>query len=181
MEWNDYCELCNYVKPEVCISEKYDIWICQPCDKKRVKKKDKIDKFVFITLQDFQRRMPDLDKLLLFMKRIKYIFKECYWCIESGKVPLPDSNLHIHMLCKYNNSKKGKNQICIEWSKIFDTNLRDSDYFDLKQHRDSEKMPPYEQWLQEKLDYFEQEQKGNHENVIDLGARGAWGVSTSFI
>jgi hypothetical protein len=110
------------------------------------------------------------------MKKIEYIFEEAHWCIESGKVPLPDSNLHIHILGKYHNSKKGKNSLCIEWSKLFDTNLRDSDYFLLKQHRDSPHMPKYEDWIKEKLEYFENERKGEHENVIDLNARGAWGA-----
>ena len=65
-----------------------------------------------------------------------------------------------------------------EWTKLFkDSTLYDFDsnknpVFYVKQHRDSDKMPPYSQWLQEKLDYFEDEKKGSHQNAIDLGARG---------
>ena len=153
LDWNDNCR--NFRKIKL--------------------KEPKEQKLVFITIQDFQRRITDLDKMRQFIKKCEYIFSECYWCIESGKVPLPDSNLHIHMLCKYNNSKKGKNQLCIEWSKLFDTNLRDSDYYLLRQHRDCNQMPSYQQWVEEKLEYFENEKKGNHENVIDLDARGQWG------
>ena len=145
--------------------------------KKNAPKKPKTigKKFVFVTIQDFKRRITDLDDMVNFMKKIEYIFEECIWCIESGKVPLPDSNLHIHLLAKYRNSKKGKNQLCIEWSKFFDTNLRDKDYFKLQQHRDSPAMPSYEDWVKEKMDYFDNEMKGTHENAIDLNCRGSWG------
>lgn len=136
--------------------------------------KDK--KLVFITIQDFKRRIDDLDKLKLFMKNIEHIFEECTWCIESGSQPLPNSNLHIHMLAKYVNSKKGKNMLCIQWAKLFDTNLRDKDYFHIKQHRDVKGMPSYKDWILEKKDYFLQEMKGGHKNVIDLDCRGEWGA-----
>ena len=150
--------------------------------KKYLKKKEKKEqKFIFITIQDFQRRIGDLDKLQLFINKIKYLFSDAIWCIESGKIPLPDSNLHIHILGRYINSKKAKNKICIEWAKLFNTDLKDKDYWQVKQHRESKEMPEYEQWLQEKADYFRDEMKGSHANAVDLGARGAWGVSTSFI
>lgn len=143
----------------------------------KLNKINKDKKFVFITIQDFQRRITDLEKLKQFLNKIEYIFEECHYCVESGKVPLPDSNLHIHLLAKYRNSKKGKNQLCIEWSKLFNTDLRDKDFFQLRQHRNSPDMPKYEDWIQEKLDYFDQEKKGNHENVIDLDVRGSWGAA----
>lgn len=170
------CEFC--LKPGNLINEEHSIYLCKSCWDKSVKKKGQsiTKKFVWITIQDFKRRITDLDNLLHFMKKIEYIFEEAHWCIESGKVPLPDSNLHIHILGKYHNSKKGKNSLCIEWSKLFDTNLRDSDYFLLKQHRDSPHMPKYEDWIDEKLQYFDDECKGNHQNVIDLNSRGAWGA-----
>lgn len=159
--WCKNAECFNYTKPKV--------------------KDPKDQKFIFITIQDFKRRMCDLDKLEQFIKNIKYLFTDGLYCIETGKVPLPDSNLHIHILGRYVNSKKAKNRICIEWAKLFDTNLRDQDFWHVKQHRDTKEMPPYEQWLQEKKDYFIDEMKGNHSNVVDLGARGAWGVATSVI
>ena len=149
--------------------------------RKIVQKKPGESKLFFITIQDYKRRIPDLDKMVQFIKKCEHIFDTCIWCIESGKVKPPDSNLHIHMLARYNNSKKGKNMLCLQWSKLFDTNLRDSDFFHLKQHRDAKGMPPYNDWLQEKLDYFENEKKGSHENALDLGARGAWGASTSLL
>lgn len=146
-----------------------------------IQKKSGDPKLFFLTIQDFKRRLPDLDKMIHFLKKCEHIFESCIWCIESGSVEPPNCNLHIHMLARYNNSKKGKNMLCIQWSKLFDTNLRDSDFFLLKQHRDAKGMPSYKDWLQEKLDYFEDEKKGSHQNALDLGARGQWGVSTSLL
>lgn len=148
-------------------------------EKKFQRKKKNLNcesKFVWITIQDFKRRISDLDKLKLFISNIKYLYSECTWCIESGKVPPPDSNLHIHMLCKIINPKKHKNKLNMEWIKLFDTNLYTKDYYLLKQWRESPQMPPYNQWVNEKLDYFVQESKGTHENSIDLNCRGNWSV-----
>ncbi len=136
-------------------------------------------KCVFLTLQTFQNRIQDLDSMVLFCQRIQYLYDECIWCIETGKVPLPDSNLHIHLLGKIKNSRKHKDAVCREWSKLFGTDLRQSDFWNLKQHRDCEAMPSYEQWFEEKLEYFEDEKKGTHQNSIDLGARGGTGFSTA--
>lgn len=179
----EICEKCSYINPEYCLSEKYKIYVCKYCKKKSelkiLKKQGKSDKLFFLTIQDFKRRIPELEKLKHFVKQCEHIFAECYWCIESGSVAPPDSNLHIHMLARYHNSKKGKNQLCIQWSKLFDTNLRDSDFFHLKQWRESPAMPTYSDWVKEKIEYFDDERKGSHQNALDLGARGHWGVSTS--
>lgn len=136
------------------------------------KKLNKQSNFVFITIQDFKRRLNDLDKLNQFISNIKYLYSEGYYCIESGK----SVNLHIHMLVKIINPKKHKEKLNREWIKLFDTSLYDKDYYLLKQWRESEKMPPYEQWVQQKLDYFENEKKGCHANSIELNCRGSWGV-----
>ena len=136
-------------------------------------------KCVFLTIQTFENRMQDLDSMILFCQRIQYLYTECIWCIEAGKIPLPDSNLHIHLLGKIKNSRKHKDSVCREWSKLFPTDLRSSDFWCLKQHRDCEGMPSYAQWFEEKVEYFEDEKKGSHQNSIDLGARGGTGFSTA--
>ena len=178
-----YCEYCGGPPTHKFLTKcgKISGHLCDKCYKPKKIKNVSQDKFFFVTIQDFKRRIGELDKLRLFIKKCEPIFAQCIWCIESGKVPLPDSNLHIHLLGKYHNSKKGKNMLCIQWSKLFDTNLRDADFYLMKQHRDSPQMPSYDEWLQEKLDYFRNELKGDHENALDLGARGAWGVSTSLL
>ena len=136
-------------------------------------------KCVFLTLQTFKNRMADLDAMILFCSRIQYLYDGCMWCIETGKVPLPDSNLHIHLLGKIKNSRKHKDAVCREWSKLFNTDLRSADFWNLRQHRDCPEMPSYEQWFNEKLEYFEDEKKGSHQNCLDLGARGGQGFSTA--
>lgn len=133
----------------------------------------KNSKCVWITIQDFKRRVEDLDKLKTFIQRTKYLYEERLWCIESGKSDPP--NVHIHMLCKIINSKKHKGKLNLEWMKLFDTNLNHEDYYLCKQWRESPEMPPYEQWIEEKKNYFYDELKGNHSNVLDLGARGGHG------
>lgn len=140
-------------------------------------KLNKKSQFVFITIQDFKRRPCDLDMLNQFINNIKYLYCEGFYCIESGKVPPPDSNLHVHLLCKIINPKKHKQKLNLEWIKLFkDTTLYESDYYKLTQWRESPNMPPYEQWVNEKLLYFDDEKKGNHANSIDLNSRGSWGV-----
>jgi hypothetical protein len=151
---------------------------------RRIKKEKKSNgslgtKCVFLTLQTFQNRMQDLDSMVLFCSRIQYLYHNCMWCIEAGKVPLPDCNLHIHLLGQIKNSRKHKDAVCREWSKLFPTDLRSADFWNLRQHRDCPEMPSYEQWFNEKLEYFEDEKKGAHQNSIDLGARGGQGFSTA--
>lgn len=134
-------------------------------------------KFVFITIQDFQRRLSDIEALQQFLKKIGYLYEEGEWIIESGKVKDSDKyNVHIHMLVKINNSKKHKDQLNIAWMKFFNTSLKDKDYYKCCQHRDSPKMPSYDDWLEEKRAYFINDStgKGNHVNTEDLGLRGAW-------
>lgn len=138
------------------------------------KKLNKESNYVFITLQDFQRRLSDLDKLNIFISNIKYLYAEGYYCIESGKADPP--NLHIHLLVKIINPKKHKEKLNREWIKLFDSSLYDKDYYLLKQWRESHLMPPYNQWVNEKLDYFDNEKKGLHANSIELNSRGSWGV-----
>ena len=36
-------------------------------------------------------------------------------------------------------------------------------------------MVPYEEWLAEKRDYFENDLKGSHKNTVDLGLAGTFG------
>ena len=140
--------------------------------KKLNKKKDK--KFVFITLQDFTRRLCDLEKLQRFIKRISYMYDDGFWVIETGKnKDEADFNVHIHMLVKIRNSVKNhKHVMNIKWTNLFNTDLYHEDYYQCKQHRDCDDMPEYMDWVEEKLNYFKQEMKGTHKNTVDLGLSG---------
>lgn len=149
------------------------------CESKKSKSKSKDRKFAFITIQDFQRRLCDVDKLKQFMDSISYMYEMGDWVIESGKNPNKDEyNLHIHMLVKIRPQVKNHKKVLnIKWMKLFNTNLYDNDYYLLKQHRESPTMPTYEEWLDEKKSYFEntEQGKGSHLNTEDLGLRGVWG------
>ena len=143
--------------------------------KKEKVKKDK--KYVFITIQDFQRRLSDIECLQSFLTKIAYLYDEGEWIIESGKVKDSNKyNVHIHMLVKIRNSKKHLNQLNIAWMKYFNTSLKDKDYYKMCQHRDCKAMPSYEDWVAEKREYFTNnaEGKGDHVNTEDLGLRGSW-------
>lgn len=140
-------------------------------------KKSKDKNFCFLTIQDFTRRMEDLEKLQLFLKRIDYLYDEGHWVIEAGKNKI-EYNVHIHLLIKIkNNVKNHKNRLNISWMKLFNTNLYDADYYLLKQWRKSPDMPEYQDWLDEKLTYFDNNLKGDHINTIDLGLKGTFGTT----
>lgn len=151
----------------------YDLFLLKiKKDKKKIKDKSK---FVFITIQDFQRRLTELDKFTLFFKRIDYLYEEGTYCLEAGKVPIPNCNLHIHMLVRIKNSRCHKAKLRLEWLKLFNTDISEKDFYNIKQHRNCDGMPPYSQWIEQKLEYFDQEKKGEHSNVIDLNIRGIFG------
>lgn len=137
----------------------------------------KTKKYVFITIQDFQRRLSDIEAMQSFLQKIGYLYDEGEWIIESGKVKDADKyNVHIHMLVKIRNSKKHLNQLNIAWMKYFNTSLKDKDYYKMCQHRDCKAMPAYDDWVAEKQEYFTNnvEGKGEHVNTEDLGLRGSW-------
>ena len=134
-------------------------------------------KAIFLTLQDFKRRPDDFSSMKKFINNITYLFKDYIWIIESGKSePL---NLHIHILGIIDN-KNVKRAINVEYKKIFKSSIVEKDYYHMKQWRKSDKMPPYEQWLQEKVDYFDNNLKGEHENLVDYTKTGGFGVSDGF-
>lgn len=144
---------------------------------KKLEKKLKEKKYIFITLQDFQRRLSDLDKLKLFIKRIAYMYDAGFWILEGGSQDPP--NVHLHMLVKVSDHVRNHKQVlAAKWSALFDTNLYDKDYYKINQWRKSPKMPDYEDWYQEKLDYFDQDKKSSHINKIDIGLRGTFGDPT---
>ena len=136
------------------------------------KKYLEVKKSCFITLQDFKRRPNDFENMIKFCNNIDYIFSEYVWIIESGKAEPP--NLHIHILGVIDN-KNAKRAIKIEYNKIFKNDITEKDYYLCKQWRNSPKMPPYEQWVKEKMDYFDNSLKGEHANTIDYSTTGGVG------
>lgn len=177
MDWNmEYCEYCSgppCVKFETkCKSS--SAFLCIKCYKPKLTKNEKVKKFTFITIQDFQRRMCDIDKFVKFVNSISYMYEAGKWIIESGKnLDKDEYNLHLHMLVKIrDNVKNHKKVLNIKWMRQFNTNLYDSDYYLMKQHRDVKGMCSYDDWITEKLEYFDNSKKGDHKNTEDLGLNG---------
>ena len=143
---------------------------------KKMKNKPKEKKHIFITIQDKQRRLCDIEKLKLFVKRIAYMYDAGFWVIETGSTDQfngLDFNVHIHLLVKIKTNIKNHKKTCkIKWEHLFGTDLYESDYWCVKQHRDSPDMCSYEDWFEEKLNYFDNTKKGDHENSIDLNLKG---------
>lgn len=138
------------------------------------KKLNKESKFVFITIQTFEQKYKDLDKYKQFINNIKYLYSEGFICLESGSIAPPDCNLHLHMLVKIIQPKKHKYKLDLEFKKIFNMSIYDKDFYKLKQWNESPLMPPYNQWIMEKKEYFDNAKKGCHENSIDLNCFYEW-------
>lgn len=140
------------------------------------KSNDVQNKFVFITIQDFKRRECDIEKLKTFIRRIAYVYDAGFWIIESGKQSkIEDCNFHIHMLVKIKKKIKNHKQVLnSKWTALFDTDLRDKDYYQIKQWRQSKDMPSYDDWVQEKKDYFSNDLKLSHKNSFDLELHGTF-------
>jgi hypothetical protein len=153
-----------------CVMYYYDRHLKKELKMLKNVKKERIINYCFITLQNFICRKKDIDKMLLFLKKIDYLYESGEWIIESGK----SENIHIHLLVKIINPKKHKNKLNIEWNKLFNNNITDKDFYKLTQWRNSKGMPSYEQWIIEKLDYFKDETKGSHGNKEDLGLQGSF-------
>lgn len=149
----------------------------EPMWKKHITKKKIGRQFVFITLQDFQTRMKDLEDMKEFVNDISCLYECGHWVIETGgKENEKDFNIHVHLLVKIaKHVKNHKRDLNIAWERHRDTTLYDKDYYQMKQFRISKKMPSYETWLQEKLDYFDNTKKTKeHQNTVDLGLCGTY-------
>lgn len=146
-------------------------WMCP-----KLKEEKSEPKMVFITIQDFQRRMCDLEKLQQFIKSIAYMYSKGNWIIETGKQQEQENfNIHIHLfVCIRPTCKNHKKVLNTKWMKYFSTSMYESDYYLIKQHRDVKGMPTYNDWCQEKLDYFDNALKGSHANTIDLELTGTF-------
>ena len=133
-------------------------------------------KFVFITIQDFKRRECDIEKLRTFIDRIAYMYDAGFWIIESGKQSkIEDCNFHLHLLVQIKKNIKNHKQVMnAKWTALFDTDLTKKDYYLMRQWRKSKDMPEYEDWLQEKLDYFDNKKKSSHSNTFDLNLIGTF-------
>ena len=86
-------------------------------EKKKILKdsKERVAQYCFLTLQNFLCKPEHTDQMILFIKKVEYLYEHGWWIIETGK----SDNLHIHMLVKIIDPKRHKRKLNIEWNKIF--------------------------------------------------------------
>lgn len=109
----------------------------------------------------------------------KKFYNQFAWVIESGS---HEDHLHVHAVMEMKSSKHHARNLKEFWKKYFPNNQlltkknlssKDSsrgEYCYLQFDRDD--------ILTDKLEYFENEKKGTHENLKDLGLRGSRGFLT---
>lgn len=130
----------------------------------------KIDKACFITVAPSKYRVPipytaeNIEVLKNFGNSIGFLYKKYLFVVESGKYP-DTPHLHIHILGIMRNSKKHLAQLRAKWEQIcgFAIDWKSDDY-DCRQHRNTPAMPTYDDWLNEKISYMNDEYKGTHKN-----------------
>lgn len=109
----------------------------------------------------------------------KKFYNQFAWVIESGS---HGDHLHVHAVMEMKNSKHHARNLKDFWAKYFPNNQLLTKK-NLSSRDNSRGEYCYLQFdkediLQDKLEYFENEKKGTHENQIDLGLRGCRGFLT---
>lgn len=120
-----------------------------------------------------------------FAHNKKYYRDYCY-VVESGK---HGDHLHVHAICELITSHKHAENLKKFWAKYFPNNqLVTSVDLSSKAYKAGKKRGEYAYLriddptiLTDKLEYFENEKKGTHENLTDLGVRGSRGFLTDNI
>lgn len=141
------------------------------------------DKACFITIAPSKYRTPipyteqNIEALKNFGENLRFLYTKYLFVVESGKYP-DTPHLHIHILGIMRNSKKHLQQLRAKWEQLtgFTIDWKTDDY-DCKQHRNSNAMPDYDEWIAEKISYMTDEYKGTHKNfeVLMEGPGGPGG------
>lgn len=104
------------------------------------------------------------------------------WVVECGS---NGDHIHVHCICEMVKSKKHAENIKKSWNRNFPNHQLltsvdgNSDAYK-KGKRGEYCYKRMDNWsyVQERLDYLENEKKGTHENLYDLGVRGSRGFLT---
>lgn len=176
----------NYYGPRA-IEILYGIYDFQSIRKSVLAKYHKLNKirtptYIFLTLSPdkYLRNMdntPENKKALYdwchrwFHHNPKY-YNGVKWIIECGS---DASHLHVHAICDMKSSHKHAEYLKKHWNKTFPknnliiSNKKKGNEYDSHTFTD----PII---LKDKLEYFENDLKGTHSNLIDLGLGGSIGV-----
>ena len=107
-----------------------------------------------------------------FDQDVRY-YKRFAYVIESGS---QGNHLHIHAVCEMITSHKHAQRLKAFWKRYFPNNQLLLSGKKTGNEYHSMRFDTEEIW-QDKLEYFVNEKKGTHENLVDLGLRGSRGVS----
>lgn len=96
------------------------------------------------------------------------------WVVENGS---QGDHLHVHAVCDMKTSHKHAERLKRSWARTFPNNqlILSGNKTGNEYHSMRFDDPII---LKDKLDYFDNEKKGSHENLFDLGVRGSCGVLT---
>lgn len=107
-----------------------------------------------------------------FDQDVRY-YNRFAWVIESGS---QGNHLHVHAVCDMKTSHKHAQRLKSFWKKYFPNNQLLLSGKKTGNEYHSMRFDTEEIW-QDKLEYFTNEKKGTHENLVDLGLRGSRGIS----
>ena len=121
--------------------EEFKIWM----KLKRNKSGNPDNKYMFLTLQNFQLRHNDIEKMELFLKRISYLYIKGIGVIESGSnLEIDKCNYHFHIFAQIKDNNRHKQKLKLEFIKLFNMDITKKDYYKLSTHSECESMPPYQ-------------------------------------
>lgn len=165
--------------------------VCKRFYKKSRKPKPKLLGLSFYTIMPRNRigiSEGEVAKMAGFAKKFfteKY-FEKCWWILESGKHK-DKPNLHIHLLCRFAKHPTAvtKAGVPVSMSKSFVRNMKtawnhiyDQQYdigYDINGNRGVDcKACNTAEIQKDKLAYMCNDQKGTHENFVDLKVKGGF-------
>ena len=152
---------------------------------KKIKKNNKKN-YLYLTLspdkylRNLDRTDENLKNLNLFCEKWfnqdKIYYEKFAWVIESGS---NGDHLHVHCVCEMKTSHKHARKLKAYWAKWFPNNqLMTSISLNGKTKGRGEYCWftfDKQEILEDKLEYFKNESKGTHSNLIDEGLRGLRG------
>lgn len=155
------------------------------CDKCYTPPKEKTTTYLYLTLspdkllRNLDRTETNLKNLQIWCEKWfnwggKTYYNNYAWVIESGS---KGDHLHVHAVCEMKSSHKHAEKLKSFWKKYFPNNqlLTTKNLSSKKNDRGEYCYLCIDDplILKDKLDYFVNEQKGLHENLIDEGLKGS--------
>lgn len=177
----EYCPRIGIYKFEN-LSKETTAYLCDKCWKPPA---EKSNNYLYLTLspdkilRNLERNETNLQNLKIWCEKWfewcgKKYYNQYAWVIESGS---KGDHLHVHAVCEMKSSHKHAEKLKLFWKKYFPNNqlLTTKNLSSKKSGRGEYCYLRFDDpcILKDKLDYFNNEKKGLHENLIDEGLRGS--------